>query len=204
MARSLRYNKARENVDRPSSTLRPEPAPILSTTTRRRTSRNQHPEMLESTRQTEEEVELKDLVREEGRPVEHEKSDDAEVGGHRSREKTAVVDFGKGKGPEEIIIIDWAEGDPEASRTMSFARCVCRPDADHLTEPVQLPPLSQSHHPPDRMRDNAAHVAQLYLDSGDRQLGSRMVRRIEGTVLRHTDRHIAGPCRCPHAAGPGQ
>jgi hypothetical protein len=67
--------------------------------------------MSESTKQTGQEMALKDMVREEGEPARHELQDEGRVGGRRSREKTVVVDLGSG--PEKVIMIDWADGDPE-------------------------------------------------------------------------------------------
>lgn len=73
----------------------------------------------ESTKQTEQEVALKRAVREQGSPVLHPEEMEMRTAGpeagRRSREKTVFVDLGRG--PEEIIMIDWAEGDPEVSRT---------------------------------------------------------------------------------------
>jgi hypothetical protein len=82
--------------------------------------------VLESTKTTEMEMQLRKTVREEGE-IRHE-STDGEVEGKeipvlelgaerglgprsRSKEKTIVVDLGNG--PEDVILIDWAEGDPE-------------------------------------------------------------------------------------------
>lgn len=73
--------------------------------------------MLESTKQIAQEVALQQLVREEGRPAVHEPQDEVRVGGRRSREKTVVVDLGSG--PEEVVMIDWAEGDPEVNSIKS-------------------------------------------------------------------------------------
>lgn len=62
---------------------------------------------------------MKRLVQEEGTPGEHMLAVDlpeetgGRVGGRRSREKTVFVDLGNGL--EEVIMIDWAEGDPEVS-----------------------------------------------------------------------------------------
>lgn len=63
---------------------------------------------------------MKRLVREQGRPAQHrfdtartsEAGEEVVLGrGRRSREKTVCVDLGNG--PEEVVMIDWAEGDPE-------------------------------------------------------------------------------------------
>jgi hypothetical protein len=72
------------------------------------------------------EMQLRKTVREEGE-IRHETTDDEiegkeipvlELGAEsglgprsRSKEKTIVVDLGNG--PEDVILIDWAEGDPE-------------------------------------------------------------------------------------------
>jgi hypothetical protein len=72
------------------------------------------------------EMQLRKTVREEGE-IRHEPTDDEiegkeipvlELGAEnglgprsRSKEKTIVVDLGDG--PEDVILIDWAEGDPE-------------------------------------------------------------------------------------------
>jgi len=80
----------------------------------------------ESTKATEMEMHLRKTVREDGE-IRHE-SDDGDADGKkipvlelgaehglggrtRSKDKTIVVDLGSG--PEDVILIDWAEGDPE-------------------------------------------------------------------------------------------
>ena len=82
----------------------------------------------ESTKATEMEMHLRKTVREDGE-IRHE-SDDGDADGKkipvlelgaenglglrsRSKEQTIVVDLGNG--PEDVILIDWAEGDPEVS-----------------------------------------------------------------------------------------
>lgn len=96
--------------------------PDTSNTTRRRCSRNKPAAMMESTKQTEQEMNLKRLVKDEGTPVDHtlaldtseEETGESRDGiQRRSREKTVFVDLGDG--PEEVVMIDWAEGDPEVS-----------------------------------------------------------------------------------------
>ena len=93
-----------------------------SSTARRRISRNTHPAMTESTKQTAQEMKLKRKIREEGTPVDHavalddlgeETGERVSGSGRRSRQKTVFVDLGNG--PEEVVMIDWAEGDPEVS-----------------------------------------------------------------------------------------
>jgi hypothetical protein len=91
-----------------------------------RTSTSGYRHVLESTKATEMEMHLRRAVREEGE-IRHELTD-GEVKGKeipvlelgaendlgqrsRSKEKTIVVDLGNG--PEDVILIDWAEGDPE-------------------------------------------------------------------------------------------
>ena len=81
---------------------------------------------------TEMEMHLRKTVREDGE-LRHE-SDDGDADGKeipvlelgaehglgmrtRSRDKTIVVDLGNG--PEDVVLIDWAEGDPEVC-------CPCR------------------------------------------------------------------------------
>jgi hypothetical protein len=80
--------------------------------------------VLESTKETEMEMQLRRTVREEGE-LRHEEREQTESKGvepvlelgaeeglqRRSREKTIVVDLGNG--PENVVLIDWAEGDPE-------------------------------------------------------------------------------------------
>jgi hypothetical protein len=80
--------------------------------------------VLESTKETEMEMQLRRAVREEGE-LRHEEGEQTEGKGaepvlelgteeglqRRSREKTIAVDLGHG--PEDVILIDWAEGDPE-------------------------------------------------------------------------------------------
>jgi hypothetical protein len=91
-----------------------------------RTSTYNSKHVLESTKATEMEMQLRKTVREEGE-IRHETTDDEiegkeipvlELGAEhglgprsRSKEKTIVVDLGNG--PEDVILIDWAEGDPE-------------------------------------------------------------------------------------------
>jgi len=91
-----------------------------------RTSTSNSKNVLESTKAVEIEMRLRRTVREE-REIRHE-STDSEIEGKdipvlelglenglglrsRSKEKTIVVDLGNG--PEDVILIDWAEGDPE-------------------------------------------------------------------------------------------
>ena len=95
-----------------------------SSTTSRRTSTPSKDHVLESTKQTEMEMQLRRTIREDGEPR-HEEAEETEgkgvkpvleLGGEeglrrRSREKTIVLDLGNG--PEDVILIDWAEGDPE-------------------------------------------------------------------------------------------
>lgn len=92
------------------------------------TSRSGNSRVLESTKAVEMEMQLRRTVQEEG-ALRHETNDgdtegkDGEVRElgienglgprSRSKEKTIVVDLGNG--PEDVILIDWAEGDPEAS-----------------------------------------------------------------------------------------
>jgi hypothetical protein len=89
---------------------------------------------MESTNYTEMEMGLREMVVQEGElrhshlPIAAESKDDdeeadergavREIGteaglgsGRRSREKTMLLDLGNG--PEDVILIDWAEGDPE-------------------------------------------------------------------------------------------
>jgi len=82
------------------------------------------------------EMQLRRTVREEGE-IRHESIDDdiegketpvlesgAEHGlgpRSRSKEKTIVVDLGNG--PEDVILIDWAEGDPEVCCSSQVEQC---------------------------------------------------------------------------------
>jgi len=82
--------------------------------------------ILESTKAIGIEMQLRRTVREEGE-IRHESTDGGIEGKERpvlelgvenglglrsrSKEKTIVVDLGNG--PEDVILIDWAEGDPE-------------------------------------------------------------------------------------------
>lgn len=86
---------------------------------------------MDNTKYTEMEMQLRQTVREEGElrhpsagaghrgGIEEEAEDGAavlEIGTEtrletRSREKTVMLDLGNG--PEDVILIDWAEGDPE-------------------------------------------------------------------------------------------
>lgn len=74
---------------------------------------------MESTKQLEQEMTLKRIVKAEGAeaPAEHavalDTSEEDTGIQRRSREKTVFVDIGGG--PEEVVMIDWAEGDPEVS-----------------------------------------------------------------------------------------
>jgi hypothetical protein len=99
-------------------------SPVQFDSGRTSTSITEH--VLESTRATEIEMQLRKTVREEGE-IRH-GSTESEVEGKeipvlelgaenglgprsRSKEKTIVVDLGNG--PEDVVLIDWAEGDPE-------------------------------------------------------------------------------------------
>ena len=102
-----------------------------------RTSTSIARHVLESTKATEIEMQLRRTVREEGE-IRHE-STDGEVEGKeipvlelgvenglglrsRSKEKTIVVDLGNG--PEDVVLIDWTEGDPEVcSSSQDGKRC---------------------------------------------------------------------------------
>jgi len=93
---------------------------------RRAKSNTKH--VLQSTKATEIEMQLRQSVREEGE-LRHQDLDGEEESKDlpvrelgiengfglrsRSKEKTIVVDLGNG--PEDVILIDWAEGDPEVS-----------------------------------------------------------------------------------------
>lgn len=109
-----------------------------SSTTSRRTSTPKKDHVLESTKQTETEMQLRRDVREDGE-LRHEEAEETEgkgvrpvleLGGEeglrrRSREKTVVLDLGNG--PEDVVLIDWAEGDPEVHldlTTRSKAECL--------------------------------------------------------------------------------
>ena len=91
-----------------------------------RTSTSNSNDVLESTKAIGIEMQLRRTVREEGE-IRHAPTD-GEVEGQeipvlelgaenglgwrsRSKEKTIMVDLGNG--PEDVILIDWAEGDPE-------------------------------------------------------------------------------------------
>jgi hypothetical protein len=99
-------------------------SPVPSESGRTSTYHTKH--TLESTKAIEMEMQLRKTVHEEGE-IRHESSDGGvegkeipvlELGAERglgarsrSKEKTIVVDLGNG--PEDVILINWAEGDPE-------------------------------------------------------------------------------------------
>ena len=109
-----------------------------SSATCRRPSTPEKNHVLESTKQTEMEMQLRRTIREDGE-LRHEEAEEREGKGirpvlelgrgeglrRRSREKTIVLDLGNG--PEDVILIDWAEGDPEvrpAFTTRGEAECL--------------------------------------------------------------------------------
>lgn len=112
-----------ENTHAGPSRSRPT-SPVQFDSGRTSTSITEH--VLESTRATEIEMQLRRTVREEGEmrhgstesEVEGKEIPVLELGAERglgprsrSKEKTIVVDLGNG--PEDVNLIDWAEGDPE-------------------------------------------------------------------------------------------
>jgi hypothetical protein len=120
-----------QRVDSQAGPSRSRPtSPTQSTSGQTSTFSNRH--VLESTKATELEMQLRRTVCEEGE-IRHQNDDPdegVEADGQelpvqelgvenglgirsRSKEKTIVVDLGNG--PEDVILIDWAENDPEVN-----------------------------------------------------------------------------------------
>lgn len=135
---------------------------------------------------TSQESALRDRVKRFGKAVSH-------LGSNGVLERREVVDLGGGAGPEEVIIIDWREGDPEVRPTGLWIGSHTRsPMTDTgRAEPVQLADVAEIPHRLDSSTHHPPHRGQLHFDSHHGRLGSRAVQHHARGLFAVVDGHDA-------------